>query len=431
MKGGAEPVTAVIVGGGHRSFFYGDYSLAHPDELKIVGIADPDPVRRIEAVKRYGVSENRCYETAEELSKAPRFADTVINGTMDKLHVPTSVPLLRLGYDMLLEKPFCLNENEMAELMSAVRENNSRVMVCHVLRYTRFYRTIKEIILSGKLGGIINIQTAEHVSYHHMSTSYVRGKWANEEKCGTSMLLAKTCHDIDIIMWLMNPVLPAAVSSFGSLMQYTPENAPKNAGTRCTLDCPVEKDCIYSARKLYLDRPNRWNFYVWNSVNNDDIPPEEERERLIRYTSPYGRCMFKCDNTVVDHQSVLISFESGATATHNMISGAARDERLIHIIGTKAELFGCFEDDSITVKTLEPATGDGYATESIDTSDSDAIGHGGGDMELVRDFVRFVRTGEKSIACTDIENSLPGHLCVFLADRSRLSGGLVQSFYKP
>lgn len=422
------PVTAVIVGGGHRSFFYGKYAVDHPDELRIVGIAEPDRDRRQEAMKLFGFGEDRCYNNAAELAKVPKFADAVINGTMDRLHVPSSIPLLDLGYDMLLEKPFCLNEDEMKQLTDCVKRNNSKVMICHVLRYTRFYHTIKEKILSGELGEIINIQTAEHVSYHHMSTSYVRGKWANEEECGTSMLLAKTCHDIDIIMWLMSPAKPQTVSSMGSLMQFRPENAPEGAGTRCTLDCPVESTCRYSARKLYLDHPDHWIFYIWNAVSKDDIPDEAERERQIRYTSPHGRCIYKCGNDVVDHQSVMISFAGGATATHNMIGGTARSLRKIHVIGTKAELFGNFEDDTITIQHVDPGPDCGYTQEVIDTSDKDAIGHGGGDMELVKDFVKYLRTGEQSIACTAIENSIAGHMCVFLADKSREHGGTPYSF---
>ncbi|MBQ6118208.1 MAG: Gfo/Idh/MocA family oxidoreductase, partial [Clostridia bacterium] len=167
-----QPVTAVIVGGGHRAIIYGDYSLKHPDELKIVGIADPMAERRQMAMARYGFPPENCFASAQELAARPKFADAVINGTMDHQHYETSLPLLRRGYDMLLEKPFAVSEAEMKALIRAVKENGCRVMVCHVLRYTPFYREIKRRILSGELGEIINIQMAEHVSYHHLSTSY-------------------------------------------------------------------------------------------------------------------------------------------------------------------------------------------------------------------------------------------------------------------
>ena len=180
-----KPVTVIILGAGHRAMTYADYSLSHPDELKIVGVAEPDLYRRQYVCEKFGFPKENCFSSAEELSRVPRFADAVINGTMDEQHVETSIPLLKLGYDMLLEKPFCVNETEMDELLSVIKEHGNKVMICHVLRYTPFYRTVKETILSGKIGEIINIQTLENVSYHHLTTSFVRGKWGNSDRCHT------------------------------------------------------------------------------------------------------------------------------------------------------------------------------------------------------------------------------------------------------
>ena len=223
MKASEEkPITAVIVGGGHRSVIYADHSLDHPDELQIVGVADPNPERREMCRLRYGIPAENCFATAADLAARGKIADAVINGTMDHLHYETSVPLLKLGYDMLLEKPFAVSKEEMDALMAVIRENGNRVMVCHVLRYAPFYRSVKEKLLSGALGEIINIQMAEHVSYHHLSTSYVRGKWGNSKICRTSMLLAKSCHDVDLMMWLMQPTLPTSVSSVGGKYQFKP-----------------------------------------------------------------------------------------------------------------------------------------------------------------------------------------------------------------
>ena len=212
-----KPVTAIIVGGGHRAITYGDYSLKHPDDLKIVGIADPNRERCLMAAKRYGFGEEFCFESAEKLAAVPKFADAIINGTMDHQHFDTAVPLLEKGYDMLLEKPFAVSEDEMRGLLSAVNRNNNKVMICHVLRYSPFYHEIKKRVSEGEIGDIINIQLTENVSYHHLSTAYVRGKWANSDICKTSMLLAKSCHDVDIMMWLMGKDRPVSVSSFVSL----------------------------------------------------------------------------------------------------------------------------------------------------------------------------------------------------------------------
>ena len=415
------PVTAVIVGCGHRAVIYADYALAHPDELKIVGVADPNRERCLTAAKRYGFPEENCFASAGELAARPRFADAVINGTMDHQHVETSLPLLAKGYDILLEKPFAVNADEMRELVSAAKESGSKVMICHVLRYARFYQEIKRRIADGELGDIVNIQLAEHVSYHHLSTSYVRGKWANSRICKTSMLLAKSCHDMDIMMWMMNPVKPKKVSSVGGRTQFRPENAPEGAGTRCTKDCPLVDTCRYSSKRLYLNHPDNWTVYVWAELENLEHPTDEDRINSFRNGNPYDRCIYKCDNDVVDHQSVLIEFEGGATGTFNMIGGSAKSMRTIHVIGTKGEIRGEFESGKFTVSKIDPDMPELYAEEEIDLNDGG--GHGGGDEAIVEDFVRYLRTGEQSLSCTAIENSVAGHLTVFLADESRENGG--------
>lgn len=419
-----QPVTAVIVGGGHRAIIYGDYSLKHPEQLKIVGVADPDAERREAIAKRYGFSEEFCFESSDELAKHPKFADAIINGTMDHQHFDTSVPLLELGYDMLLEKPFAVSEEEMHKLLGVIRKHGNKVMICHVLRYTPFYLGIKERIASGELGDIINIQLVEDVSYHHLSTSYVRGKWANSDICKTSMLLAKSCHDIDIMTWLMGNDLPVSVSSVGGKYQFRPENAPANAGTQCLVDCPLVDECRYSAKKIYLEHPDRWSCYVWAKFENRDFVSLEEKEAELKNGSPYGRCMYKCDNNVVDHQSVLVNFASGATGTHNMTGGAAESKRTIHVIGTKGEISGTFEYNEFTVKKIAAEEECGFVTETVNIKDLE--GHGGGDDGLTADFIKFISTDEQSLSCTSIYNSIAGHLTVFLADKSREEGGQIQ-----
>ena len=332
---------------------------------------------------------------------------------------------------MLLEKPFATNEKEMRELVSCVKENGNKVMICHVLRYTPFYLSIKERVASGEIGDIINIQTCEHVSYHHLSTSYVRGKWANSDVCLTSMLLAKCCHDIDLMMWMMSDTQPSMISSFGSKFQFKPENAPKEAGTKCLVDCPLVDTCRYSAKRLYLDQPKRWAFYIWDKLEGIENPTDEDRINLLKGDSNYGRCIYKCDNNVVDHQSVLVNFKNGATGTHNMVGGSAGPMRRIHIIGTKGEIYGDFEESKFTVAKIHPTKTDEKSGEVVDLNvNGDMVGayggHGGGDEKLAADFVEFLRGGKPSLACTSIFDSVAGHLCVYLADKSREENGMPQ-----
>lgn len=420
------PIKAIIVGGGHRSVIYADYSLKHPDELKIVGIADPNPDRRKMCMERYGFPEECCFESAEALSKTPKFADAVINGTMDHMHFSTSVPLLKMGYDMLLEKPFAVSEEEMNALLSVIRENGNKVMICHVLRYSPFYLEIKKRVSSGEIGEILNIQMAEHVSYHHLSTSYVRGKWANSDISKTSMLLAKSCHDIDVMMWLMQETKPVSVSSVGSIFQFKPENAPEGAGTRCTVDCPLVDTCRYSAKKIYLQHPNRWTCYAWADLETKKNLTDEDRIQSFKNGNPYNRCIYKCGNNIVDHQSVLVNFANGATGTHNMVGGTAKSQRIIHMIGTKGEISGVFEENKFTVSKIVSEEESGFSDEVVDLSFLSDEGHGGGDDNLTADFVNYLRTGQQSISCTAIENSVAGHLTVFKADESMANHGEIR-----
>ena len=418
-----KPVTAIIVGGGHRSFTYAELALKYPEKLKIVGIADPNRFRCEKASKMFGFPMENCFSSAEELAKVPKFADAVINGTMDHQHVETALPLLEAGYDMLLEKPFAVNLEEMDKLINAVEKYGNKVMICHVLRYTPFYLAIKERILAGEIGDIININMFEHVSYHHASTSYVRGKWGNSDVCKTPMLLAKCCHDLDIMMWMMGKIKPKTVSSCGSIFQFKPESAPADAGERCLVDCPHVDTCMYSAKRIYIDHPDRWEFYVWSALEDMENATIEDKINLLKGDSPYGKCIYKSGNNVVDHQSVMVNFENGATGTHNMIAGASRPLRRIEIVGTKGEIFGEFENNDIHILKINPDPGKEYDEEIVDLSAFvEGGGHGGGDLGLAEDFVNYVRGENPSVSCTSIFDSVAGHRTVFLSELSRLDG---------
>ena len=427
-----KPITAIIIGAGHRSLSYSSYTKHRPEELAIVGVADPDLRRRELAARQFDIPPERCFTSAEELAGRSRLADAVINGTMDHQHVPTSMPLLRAGYDILLEKPFAVDEGEMWDLVATCREQGGKIMICHVLRYAPFYVAVKNRVASGEIGEVINIQTTEHVSYHHMAVGFVRGKWRNKAECGSSMLMAKCCHDLDLITWMKSGVAPVRVSSFGSNYQFRPERAPERAGTRCLVDCPIEAGCLYSARKQHLNHPRRWRFYVWAAFENAEDPEantltEEGMIESLSTDNPYGRCVWKCDNDVVDHQSVMIEFEDGSTATHNMIGGTARPSRSIHILGTRGEIQGVFEESAFVVRSIDTRPGHEYGKERIDlnvTGDMQGAfgGHGGGDLRLVEDFIRFLQGRERSISCTTLEDSVRGHLIGFRADRAMEEG---------
>lgn len=421
-----RPLTAVIVGAGHRSLIYASLAEESPDMLRIVGVADPDPVKRRIAAERFNIPEDMQFYDAGELAGKGRIADVIINGTMDRQHIETAVPLLRLGYDMILEKPLAVSKSETELLFETVKKYGNTVYVCHVLRYAPFYRRVNELI--GKIGSIINIQLTEHVSYHHLVVSYVRGKWRNEEECGAGMLLAKCCHDMDLMLWFAGEARPISVASFGSDFSFTEDKIPEGAGTRCLCDCEIEEDCPYSAKKHYIDHPDRWKFYVWDCFSGQ-TPTLEDKINSLKTDNPYGKCVYRCGHNVVDHQSVLVNFDNGLTATLNMIGGAARSERNVHIIGTKGEIKGVFDDSIIRLRLINqsPECKTFYDEEIFDLKiDGDKSGmtgsHGGGDVELARDFVRAVRGEKTSPSAPSLDVSIASHLAVFAAEKSRKNG---------
>ena len=424
-------IKVVLVGAGNRANIYGSVALAAPEKMQVVGIVDPDPVRRELMRARFNVDEGNCFENVEAFVAREKFADAVINGTMDHLHVSTSIPVLEKGYDLLLEKPFAVNEAEMRRLVDVAVRNRSKVVIGHVLRYTDFYQAIKEHVLQGEVGDIISIEMCEHVSYHHMGVAYVRGKWRSEKLCFAPMILAKCCHDIDIMLWMMQPQLPVAVASFGDDFQFGKHNKPQGAGTRCMADCPYVDTCIFSAKNNYLP-PKRWKQYVWKCLEKEGDVTEERMRQSLETDNPYGTCVwdFERDGNV-DHQSIIYRFDNGATATFNMVGGAAKAERNIHIIGTKGEIKGTFEDSRYVIRKPVPTSPNTYEEREIFVGDKgDKVGatggHGGGDKKLVYDFLEYLNGKLCSVSCATLGDSTRSHRAVFKAIEAQKTGKVIR-----
>lgn len=426
-----KQITVVLLGAGNRADKYASLCFEFPEKLKVVGIVDPDPVRTKLMREKYEVPLENCFTDVSEFVKREKFADAVINGTMDQLHVETSIPVLEMGYDLLLEKPFAVNEEEMGELCEVAKKHGSRVVIGHVLRYTDFYRAVKDHVLSGEIGKIISIEMCEHVSYHHMAVSYVRGKWRSEKLCFAPMLLAKSCHDMDIMLWMMNDTQPVSVASFGDDFQFGLERKPEGAGSRCMADCPYVDECIFSAKSNYLDA-TRWVHYVWRSLEGEGELSAERKAESLSTDNNYGRCVwdFERDGNV-DHQTVIVNFANGATGSFSMVGGSAKPERNIHIVGTRGEIKGTFEDSKFVVRKMTPSVKIGYEEKLYDLKEGgDKIGmsggHGGGDRGLTIDFVDYLNTGNISVSCATLEDSRISHHAVFCAEKARKSGNIVK-----
>lgn len=424
----SKQISVVLVGAGNRANVYAKLALEEPEKMKVVGVVDPDPVRVKAAVEMYGIPAENCFSSVEEFVARDKFADAVINGTMDDIHVVTSIPVLKKGYDMLLEKPFAVNEDELRELVKVANDCGRKVLICHVLRYTPFYSAIKRHVMSGEIGDIISIEMCEHVSYHHMAVSYVRGKWRSEKVCHAPMLLAKSCHDVDLMMWMMNHTKPQSVVSFGSDFQFVPEKKPEGAGTRCMVDCPYVDECRFSADGNYVQNPRRWKQYTWTCLESEGETTMERKIESLKTFNPYGKCVWDCERDGnVDHQALIVNFANGATGTFSMVGGSAIPERNIHIVGTLGEIKGTFENSTYTIKMADAKNPAAHTVKEYDlkvTGDMTGAhsGHGGGDRRLARDFVDYLNGEEPSISCTEINDSTVSHLVVFKAEKSRKNG---------
>ena len=329
-----RPVTLLIIGAGSRGSGYAHFAEQFPDRVRVVGVAEPRRPYRERLVKAHDIPPEHVFSDWRDAAAVPRFADAVIIATQDRMHVEPAVAFAKLGYHMLLEKPMAPDAEGCYKIVDAVKRSGILFGVCHVLRYTQYTQKLKHLIDSGAIGDIVGIDRLEPVGFWHMAHSFVRGNWRNESESGP-MLLTKSCHDLDWIYYIMGSRPWTAVSSFGSLKHFRPEEAPPGAAERC-LDCPVEADCPYSAKRIYLEVLRR-GYTGWPvDVLTPDPTPESVLDALR--TGPYGRCVYHCDNDVVDHQVVAMEFEGGQTATFTMMAFTRMRHRETRIFGTRLRL---------------------------------------------------------------------------------------------
>ena len=403
-------ITLLIIGAGNRGAGYATAARIQPERVRIAGVAEPRAPYRQAIADAYDVPARNVFADWREAASRPRFADAVVIATPDALHAEPAIAFARLGYAMLLEKPMAPTAEDCQRIVEAVERSGVIFAVGHVLRYTPYTRQIKALLAAGAIGDIVSIQHLEPVGYWHFAHSFVRGNWRSEA-LSSPVLLAKSCHDLDWIRHVMG-VPCQAVSSFGSLRHFTPQNRPAGAAERC-LDCQVEPDCPYSARKIYLGRVAREQTGWPVDVLTPDVTAEGVEAALRN--GPYGRCVFTCDNDVLDNQVVNMQFEGGRTATFSMMAFTEAGHRRTTIFGTRGELY-C---DGHTVRVHD------FLTDATRVIDVDALtagqpgSHAGGDFGLMDAFVSAVAAGDPSLILSGPRESLESHLMVFAAEQAR------------
>lgn len=419
-----KQLKVILIGAGDRGRTYTGFMKNNPDKFKVIGVAEPtDNIR--EAVRDlHEIPEENCYISWEQILDRPKFADVAVISTMDQLHFEPTMKALELGYDLLLEKPISHSIEECCAIYKQAEKYGRKVMVCHVLRYTPYFTQLKKFIDDGTLGKVVSINHTEAVGNLHQSHSFVRGNWGNSGRA-SFMLLQKCCHDIDILQWLVNKKC-TKIQSFGDLTYFREENAPAGAPERCLEGCPEADTCPYNSVKLYYDdKQNNW----FRCASTQKVHPTDEDVLEALKTTQYGKCVFKCDNDVVDHQTVNMEFEDKSTVLLTMCA-FTKGGRYTDIMGTKGMLH-CEMDaeDGKQFHFYDFATNEyRYLDSEISiVGDSITSGHGGGDAGTVDALYDYITGTLSKEEVSEIYISCYNHLLVFAAEESRISGKVIDT----
>ena len=414
----ARPLTLACIGCGSRAQTYTALAARQPDRFQIVAGADP-VAARVEKVRRIaGRDDFRGFDGAAALLAAGQLADVMIVATQDNDHYRHCLGALRAGYHVLLEKPIATRAAEVLEIEALARAANRRVMVCFVLRFAAFYRKAKEIVQSGALGEIVAIQAAEGVGPWHQAHSFVRGHWSVAGK-SSPMIISKSCHDTDIVHWLAGRRC-LRVASFGSLEFFRPERAPAGAPLRCTDGCPVGETCPYNALRYARDMRIPWLPMVFD--RGGDAAAEEIVDWLR--TSPWGRCVYHCDNDAVDRQVLAMEFEGGVTGAFAMT--AFDTGRHLEICGTRGVLKGgeTYRKHFGAHLILFPHEGE-PVRYTVRADDGGYELHGGGDAGLVNALYDEMTAGPDAPLAAGLDSTVHSHLIGWAAEESRVTGQVV------
>ena len=400
-----KTITAITLGAGDRGNIYGNYALAYPDQLDIVGVAEPMNIRNERYAAAHNIKDKYRFDTWEDVFERPKFADAIIITTPDVLHYGPCMKALEMGYDVLLEKPIAPTEKECKDILQLAQKTNRIVAVCHVLRYAPYFQKLHSLIQDGAIGKLVSLQHFEPIQHVHMSHSYVRGNW-HDSKATTPIILAKSCHDLDIMRWLVDSPCEQ-INAFGDLTWFKMENAPEGSTERCIDGCAVEKQCPYSAKRIYYDKQT-W-LHHFDLPENPDLHPEAIMEYLR--TSNYGRCVYRMENDQPDHYTMNLKFKNGVTASFNMEAFTSYHGRRTRVMGSMGDIVGDME--SFTYTDFRT----GKQQRWSHSSDS----HGGGDWRLVSDFLAAVDSRNPNMLTSTIDASVESHLMGFEAEKSRLN----------
>ncbi len=401
----------VLIGAGSRGMTYAPWAKKHGHE--IAAIAELRPERLSDAAVQLDVPPNRCFSDAGELFSLGKIAGAAIIATMDRDHYAHVMQALDAGYDILLEKPISPDPRECIAIEEKANALGRKITVCHVLRYTNFWGTLKDILDSGTLGRIVAIKHSENIGSFHMAHSFVRGNWRNDT-LSSPIIMQKSCHDLDILLWLTGAHC-TKVAAFGSLSYFRESNAPAGSSDRC-LTCSAAQGCRFDARKAYLPVLGQWPA---------DIVCLEQTEKSLMQAleaGPYGRCVYRCDNNVCDHMSILMEFDTGVTAAFSLTAHTSACHRNIHIMCEDGEIEADDGNRQILIRKHVSSQADSFEEKIIHVR-TNGSGHGGGDDGIMADFIASLGCGSESRS--SISQSVESHLMACAIEQARLTGTVV------
>lgn len=418
-----KKLDVIVIGAGSRGIAYTDIMKTHSDKFRVVGVAEPIADRRDYIQKKHDIDDAHCFENGEEMLALPRFADVAVISTMDRDHCQTALKAMEKGYHLLLEKPVAPTPEECIQILNQAKKYDRKIMVCHVLRYAPFYMRLKQVLKSGIIGDIVSVVHNEDVGAIHQSHSFVRGNWGNTER-SACMLLGKSCHDLDLIQWLLEKDCKK-IQSFGSLRYFKKDYAPEGSPEYCIEGCPKGEECMYNATRFYLNDELDLGTANWfkTAATHKKNPTREDVEAALR-SSQFGKCVFKCDNDVVDHQVVNMEFEDDTTVTFTMCAFSVFG-RTTKIMGTEGCILANMGENSIEI--YQHATGKKVVKDlSGDAVDETIVGgHGGGDGGIVDALYDYLTGRKTADEVSEIGISCKNHMLVFAAEKSRLEGTVV------
>ena len=404
-----KPIKALLLGAGNRGrYAFGQYARMNPTMLQIAAVAEPDPVKRKFIQEEHNIPSQYVYEDWKEAFVNFPPVSAVIIALQDDMHFDPILKAIKQNVHIICEKPIVPTLEECRSIEKTAANFDKVFMIAHVLKYTPFFSRIKELLSGGRIGKLIGIDLIENVGHIHISHSFVRGNWRKTPE-SAPMILAKSCHDMDMLAWLADSSCES-LSSYGKLNYFKAENAPKDAPKRCLDGCLAVDTCPYHVAKIYLTSNTNWPV----NVITTDLSMEGRLKALNE--GPYGRCVFHCDNNVVDHQTVLLNFANGVTANFTMSGFTMEIHRSITLFGTAGEITGDMESKKITIKDFISRN-----IETISVGETTS-GHSGGDAGFITDFVRMVH-GMGGVGHNTLKNSFESHYMAFAAESSRLDNG--------